>query len=303
MEKTLLEQALKHLSEYDGLEPVNYKALSEDLKSALAAQSDIHEPEVFEKDLKELNDTYITHILEDLLNPRSASPGPLRRIFWKLFQKFTRFLGWPGMVSWNRQVQFNATLVRMLNKAVIPQQQQLSQQTVFNKKVYQFILAQGLEREKSEKMLVWTEQRIEGLTQGVRDMEKWMQQYERYTQDTQKLMVDNQEFRNYMEREQTRLKDLVNQQKARLFDIVTKLKDLNQDLPESKAQYLRDLAELVQPESIGHEEIDNLLQVGFLRLKMMQTYSGGLAMWPNGDRKSTRLNSSHTDISRMPSSA
>ena len=31
--------------------------------------------------------------------------------------------------------------------------------------------------------------------------------------------------------------------------------------------------------------------------------SGDLVLWESKDRKSTRLNSSHTDISRMPSSA
>ena len=32
-------------------------------------------------------------------------------------------------------------------------------------------------------------------------------------------------------------------------------------------------------------------------------FSGGFSFWYTSDRKSTRLNSSHTDISRMPSSA
>ena len=36
---------------------------------------------------------------------------------------------------------------------------------------------------------------------------------------------------------------------------------------------------------------------------VVQTYGGGECDHPAQDRKSTRLNSSHTDISRMPSSA
>ena len=36
---------------------------------------------------------------------------------------------------------------------------------------------------------------------------------------------------------------------------------------------------------------------------VIQGYTGHLAMWRNRDRKSTRLNSSHERLSRMPSSA
>ncbi len=46
--------------------------------------------------------------------------------------------------------------------------------------------------------------------------------------------------------------------------------------------YLRDLAELTRPQSVGAEEIDELMQAGFVRLQMMQTYGGGLTMWPGG---------------------
>ena len=44
--------------------------------------------------------------------------------------------------------------------------------------------------------------------------------------------------------------------------------------------YLRDLAELACPGSVGAEEVEEILRAGFLRLRMMQTSSGGLAMWP-----------------------
>jgi uncharacterized protein YfaS (alpha-2-macroglobulin family) len=46
--------------------------------------------------------------------------------------------------------------------------------------------------------------------------------------------------------------------------------------------YAHDLAAMVQPDTIGREESANLLDAGFLRLEMMQTYNGGLAMWPGG---------------------
>ena len=46
--------------------------------------------------------------------------------------------------------------------------------------------------------------------------------------------------------------------------------------------YLRDLAELAHPGSLRAEETDEILRAGFLRLRMMQTSSGGLAMWPGG---------------------
>ncbi|MHC4886651.1 MAG: alpha-2-macroglobulin family protein, partial [Planctomycetota bacterium] len=44
--------------------------------------------------------------------------------------------------------------------------------------------------------------------------------------------------------------------------------------------YLRDLAAMSRPDSIGSGEVEELLEAGFLRLEMMQTYSGGLSMWP-----------------------
>jgi uncharacterized protein YfaS (alpha-2-macroglobulin family) len=46
--------------------------------------------------------------------------------------------------------------------------------------------------------------------------------------------------------------------------------------------YLRDLASMKDPEMVGEEEVAKLLKVGFNRLQMMQTYSGGLSMWPGG---------------------
>ena len=52
----------------------------------------------------------------------------------------------------------------------------------------------------------------------------------------------------------------------------------------------------------GHPYLD-FVAPGLLAMTTMQVGSGE-SMWPIlGDRKSTRLNSSHTDISRMPSSA
>ena len=48
--------------------------------------------------------------------------------------------------------------------------------------------------------------------------------------------------------------------------------------------YLRDLAELARPGSLGAEEIDGLLRVGFTQLQMMQAGNGGLTMWPGSDR-------------------
>lgn len=48
--------------------------------------------------------------------------------------------------------------------------------------------------------------------------------------------------------------------------------------------YLRDLAAVSAPESVGSEEIETLLEAGFTRLSMMQTHRGGLAYWPgHGD--------------------
>ncbi len=46
--------------------------------------------------------------------------------------------------------------------------------------------------------------------------------------------------------------------------------------------YAHDLARLVRPDAIGAEEVENLLAAGILRLRMMQTYGGGFAMWPGG---------------------
>jgi uncharacterized protein YfaS (alpha-2-macroglobulin family) len=43
--------------------------------------------------------------------------------------------------------------------------------------------------------------------------------------------------------------------------------------------YLSDLAGMMDPETVGEDEIDELMRLGFLRLRMMQTYSGGLASW------------------------
>ncbi|MFO7900938.1 MAG: MG2 domain-containing protein, partial [Planctomycetota bacterium] len=48
--------------------------------------------------------------------------------------------------------------------------------------------------------------------------------------------------------------------------------------------YLRDLAELARPGTVGEREVEALLQAGFLRLRTMQTYRGGLAMWPGRSR-------------------
>lgn len=45
--------------------------------------------------------------------------------------------------------------------------------------------------------------------------------------------------------------------------------------------YAPDLAAMSQPESVGKEEVAHLLESGFTRLRTMQTYNGGLAMWPN----------------------
>ena len=52
--------------------------------------------------------------------------------------------------------------------------------------------------------------------------------------------------------------------------------------------------------------INNIKEIGFMIFK--KDYFGYVYKWTNikngkKDRKSTRLNSSHTDISRMPSSA
>ena len=60
------------------------------------------------------------------------------------------------------------------------------------------------------------------------------------------------------------------------------------------------------------QQISNELEVSFLELRSVNALQSGLDMHPREDkvsfllkldRKSTRLNSSHTDISRMPSSA
>ncbi len=44
--------------------------------------------------------------------------------------------------------------------------------------------------------------------------------------------------------------------------------------------YLGDLARLAEPDVVGKEEIGELFSAGILRFQMMQTFSGGLAMWP-----------------------
>jgi hypothetical protein len=44
--------------------------------------------------------------------------------------------------------------------------------------------------------------------------------------------------------------------------------------------YLRELAELSNPGALGKPELDEVMEACFLRLRMMQTYSGGLAFWP-----------------------
>ncbi len=46
--------------------------------------------------------------------------------------------------------------------------------------------------------------------------------------------------------------------------------------------YLRDLAELARPQSVGSEEIEEMLRAGFVQLHTMQTHCGGLATWPGG---------------------
>ena len=49
--------------------------------------------------------------------------------------------------------------------------------------------------------------------------------------------------------------------------------------------YLRELARLADPETVGREEVEELMAAGFLRLRMMQAYGGGLAMWPGSSRQ------------------
>jgi alpha-2-macroglobulin len=44
--------------------------------------------------------------------------------------------------------------------------------------------------------------------------------------------------------------------------------------------YLDDLARLAEPDAVGKEEIEEIFSAGILRYQMMQTCSGGLAMWP-----------------------
>ena len=71
--------------------------------------------------------------------------------------------------------------------------------------------------------------------------------------------------------------------------------------------------ELIQVhEHAGEEKVDDGGNFKLLPLVMLFVFSGliffggtylGLFSGHFGDRKSTRLNSSHTDISRMPSSA
>ncbi len=46
--------------------------------------------------------------------------------------------------------------------------------------------------------------------------------------------------------------------------------------------YAPDLAARIAPDTIGQEEVANLLAAGLARLESMQTYSGGLAAWPGG---------------------
>ncbi len=46
--------------------------------------------------------------------------------------------------------------------------------------------------------------------------------------------------------------------------------------------YMPDLARIISPETVGEEEVETLLEAGMQRLLVMQTWSGGLAMWPGG---------------------
>ncbi len=50
--------------------------------------------------------------------------------------------------------------------------------------------------------------------------------------------------------------------------------------------YMPDLARIVCPESIGEQEVAVLIDAGLQRLLTMQTWSGGLAMWPGGSEPS-----------------
>ena len=50
--------------------------------------------------------------------------------------------------------------------------------------------------------------------------------------------------------------------------------------------YMPDLARIVCPGAVGKEETDTLLTAGLERLLTMQTWSGGLAMWPGNSKPS-----------------
>jgi len=48
--------------------------------------------------------------------------------------------------------------------------------------------------------------------------------------------------------------------------------------------YLADIAKMVDPERFGQDEVNRVVEAGFLRLLSMQTLDGGLAWWPGGTR-------------------
>ena len=57
------------------------------------------------------------------------------------------------------------------------------------------------------------------------------------------------------------------------------------------------------PSGVTIDVAGNQVTVKGPNATMTRTLPSGISLSQEGDRKSTRLNSSHTDISRMPSSA
>ncbi len=46
--------------------------------------------------------------------------------------------------------------------------------------------------------------------------------------------------------------------------------------------YMPDLARIICPDAVGQQEVSTLMEAGIQRLRTMQTWGGGLAMWPGG---------------------